>query len=59
VIGHAVDITERVHLESLLRDSEERYRTVTDGLEEGVLFKSAAGAISGWNPFSPGLRLTE
>lgn len=49
VIGHAVDITERVHLESLLRDSEERYRTATDGLEEGVLFKSAAGAISGWN----------
>ena len=50
VIGHAVDITERVHLESLLRDSEERYRTVTEGLEEGVLFKSATGAISGWNP---------
>jgi PAS domain S-box-containing protein len=50
VIGHAVDITERVHLESLLRDSEDRYRTVTDGLEEGVLFKSAAGTISGWNP---------
>ena len=49
VIGHAVDITERVHLESLLRDSEERYRTATDGLEEGVLFKSAAGSISGWN----------
>ena len=49
VIGHAVDITERFHLESLLRDSEERYRTATDGLEEGVLFKSAAGAISGWN----------
>jgi PAS domain S-box-containing protein len=50
VLGHAVDITERVHLESLLRESEERYRTVTDGLEEGVLFKSAAGVISGWNP---------
>jgi two-component system sensor histidine kinase VicK len=50
VLGHAVDITERVHLESLLRDSEERYRTVTEGLEEGVLFKCAAGAISGWNP---------
>jgi two-component system sensor histidine kinase VicK len=50
VIGHAVDITERVHVESLLRDSEERYRTVIEGLEEGVLFKSAAGAISGWNP---------
>jgi two-component system sensor histidine kinase VicK len=50
VIGHAVDITERVHLESLLRDSEERYRTVIEGLEEGVLFRSADGAISGWNP---------
>jgi PAS domain S-box-containing protein len=49
VIGHAVDITDRVHLDSMLRDSEERYRTVTDGLEEGVLFKSAAGVISGWN----------
>ena len=50
VIGHAVDITDRVHLEALLRDSEERYRTVTEGLEEGVLFKSAAGTVSGWNP---------
>jgi len=50
VLGHAVDITDRVHLESLLRDSEERYRTVTEGLEEGVLFKSASGAISSWNP---------
>src|SRR5438094_3746969 len=32
------------------RDSKERYRTATDGLQEGVLFKSAAGVISGWNP---------
>src|SRR5215813_5343658 len=50
VIGHAVDITDRAHLEALLRDSEERYRTVTEGLEEGVLFKSAGGMVSGWNP---------
>src|SRR6184192_2806101 len=32
------------------RDSKERYRTATDGLQEGVLFKSAAGVISGWSP---------
>jgi len=50
VIGHAVDITDRVHAEALLRDSEERYRTVIEGLEEGVLFKSADGTVSGWNP---------
>lgn len=50
VIGHAVDITDRLHVESLLRDSEERYRIVIEGLEEGVLFKGADGAISGWNP---------
>ena len=35
VIGHAVDITERVHVESLLRDSEERYRTVIEGPRGG------------------------
>ena len=50
VIGHAVDITDRVHLEARLRDSEERYRIVIEGLEEGVLFRGADGAISGWNP---------
>jgi len=50
VIGHAVDITDRVHLEARLRDSEERYRIVIEGLEEGVFFRSADGAISGWNP---------
>ena len=33
VIGHAVDISDRVHLEALLRDSEERYRLVIEGLE--------------------------
>ena len=49
VIGHAVDITEHVQLEALLRESEERYRTVTEGLEEGVLFKSTTGVISDWN----------
>ncbi len=50
VIGHAVDITDRVHVESLLRESEERYRAVFEALEEGVVLKGADGAISSWNP---------
>jgi len=33
-----------------LSNAEERYRLVIEGLEEGVLFRSADGAISGWNP---------
>ena len=50
VIGHAVDITERIHVESRLRESEERHRAVFEALEEGVILKDADGTISGWNP---------
>jgi PAS domain S-box-containing protein len=50
VIGHAVDITDRIHVESLLRASEERHRAVFEALEEGVILKDADGTISGWNP---------
>jgi PAS domain S-box-containing protein len=50
VIGHAVDITDRIHVEALLRESEERHRAVFEALEEGVGLKDAEGAISGWNP---------
>jgi PAS domain S-box-containing protein len=49
VIGHAVDITDRLHVEGLLRESEERYRAVFEALEEGVIIKNADGTISGWN----------
>lgn len=50
VIGHAVDITDRLQVESLLRESEERHRAVFDALEEGVIVKDADGTFSAWNP---------
>ena len=50
VIGHAVDITDRIQIEARLRESEERHRAVIDALEEGVILKSADGSLSGWNP---------
>ena len=50
VVGHAVDITDRIHAEALLRESEERHRAVFEALEEGVILKDASGAVSGWNP---------
>lgn len=50
VIGHAVDITDRIQLERRLREAEERQRAVIDALEEGVILKGADGHLSGWNP---------
>src|SRR5215468_6659525 len=50
VIGHAVDITDRMQIEARLREGEERHRAVIDALEEGVILESADGSISGWNP---------
>jgi PAS domain S-box-containing protein len=50
VIGHAVDITDRIHAEGRLRESEERHRAVFEALEEGVILIDADGGISGWNP---------
>jgi PAS domain S-box-containing protein len=50
VVGHAVDITDRVRAESLLRESEARHRAVIDTLEEGVLVMAADGSVKGWNP---------
>jgi PAS domain S-box-containing protein len=50
VIGHAVDITDRIQVERRLRESEERHRAVIVALEEGVIIKEADGSLSGWNP---------
>jgi PAS domain S-box-containing protein len=50
VIGHAVDITDRIQFEQRLREGEERHRAVIDTLDEGVILKGADGSLSGWNP---------
>jgi PAS domain S-box-containing protein len=49
VIGHAVDVTERVESERRLRESEERARAVVEALEEGILFLARDGRIDGTN----------
>src|SRR5262249_6500480 len=50
VVGHAIDITDRIRAEALLRQSEERARAVVHALEEGVIFGTADGLISDCNP---------
>jgi PAS domain S-box-containing protein len=50
VIGHAVDITDRIHAETLRRESEERHRAVFEALEEGVILMDGDGTVSAWNP---------
>jgi PAS domain S-box-containing protein len=50
VVGHAVDITDRVRMDRLLRESEQRHRAVIEALEEGVVFMVAEGTIKAWNP---------
>ena len=50
VVGHAVDITDRIHMESQLRESEERHRAMFEALEEGVILKHADGTFWEWNP---------
>lgn len=50
VIGQAVDVTARAHTETVLRTSEERYRTLFESMDEGfcvikVLFDESGDAV--------------
>lgn len=43
------DITDRLKLESKLKDSEERYRTIFAAIPEGMILISCSGEIVMWN----------
>lgn len=49
VLGVSRDITERVRAEEALRDSEERFRTITTSAQDAIVMLDNAGDISFWN----------
>ena len=49
MIGTHIDITERKRVEEALRESEERYRSVIDAMNEGIVLQQADGQIMAWN----------
>ena len=48
--GMLHDISERKRMESVLRSSEERYRTLFETVAQGVVYQDAAGQITSANP---------
>ncbi|MEQ1691208.1 MAG: PAS domain S-box protein, partial [Gemmatimonas sp.] len=44
------DITDRIHAETQLRESEARFRAVINGMSEGVIVHDASGAVRMFNP---------
>jgi PAS domain S-box-containing protein len=50
LIGLAADITERHHAETLLRESEEKFRAIFESTLDGVVLIDATGMIVDCNP---------
>ncbi len=50
VVTTARDISEQHKIKNALRASEERYRTVVDNLEEGIVIHDAIGRVVACNP---------
>lgn len=48
-IGHCLDITQRMLAEETLRDSEARYRAVTQSANDAIITVDQDGDIVGWN----------
>jgi diguanylate cyclase (GGDEF)-like protein/PAS domain S-box-containing protein len=48
--GVLTDVSERKHMEAVLRASEARYRTLFETVPQGVVFQDARGRITSANP---------
>jgi PAS domain S-box-containing protein len=49
-LGLALDITDQKRAEAALQESEARYRSIIEAMNEGVVFQDAAGRIQACNP---------
>ena len=49
LLSTAIDITDRKEAETLLRESETRYRSVLETINDGVILQSASSKILTWN----------
>jgi PAS domain S-box-containing protein len=43
------DITEREHVEQILRESEEKFRSITTSAQDAIIMMNSEGIISYWN----------
>ncbi|MDO9286898.1 MAG: PAS domain S-box protein [Aquabacterium sp.] len=48
--GVLTDVSERKHMESVLKASEEKYRTLFETVPQGVVYQDASGRITSANP---------
>ena len=51
-IGVGINVTERNHMEELLRESEARLRSIAGSAQDAIVMMDPGGAISYWNPKS-------
>jgi len=50
LVGVAMDISDRKHTEQALRESEERFRLISDAAHDAIGTMDAEGRVSYWNP---------
>lgn len=50
LVGSAEDVTDQVHDQDALRESEARYRSIVETLNDAHVETDAEGRITGWNP---------